>query len=95
MKISVEYENDAVLSLPRIKRASSVGAYCVLLTFSDGVEKKVNFGKFLRKSMHPTIRSYLDEDKFKKFKIADGNIVWGKNWDLVFPLEQLYEGKIS
>ena len=51
-------------------------------------------GDFLKKSMHPIIRSYLKEEKFKKFYIDSGNIVWGKNWDLVFPIEQLYKGKI-
>jgi hypothetical protein len=44
--------------------------------------------------MHPIIRSYLKEDKFRKFYINSGNIVWGKNWDLVFPVEQLHSGKI-
>jgi hypothetical protein len=96
MKISVEYGSgggDYFVS-PKIERADFAGAYSVLLTFSDGVKRKVNFGNFLKKSLHPAIRSYLDEKKFRKFKIEDGNIVWGKDFDLIFPLEQLYEGKI-
>jgi len=31
---------------------------------------------------------------FKKFKLEMGNIVWGKNWDMVFPVYNLYKGKI-
>jgi hypothetical protein len=26
--------------------------------------------------------------------IDGGNIVWGRNWDLIFPIEQLHEGVI-
>jgi hypothetical protein len=95
MKISVDYNNDSSLILPRITQAKFAGNYSVLLTFSDGEVKKVNFGGFLKKSQHPAIRSYLDEQKFKNFKIENGNIVWGENWDLIFSIEQLYRGKID
>ena len=33
--------------------------------------------------------------EFQKFTIDDGNIVWGEDWDLVFPVEQLYAGAIA
>lgn len=95
MKITLEYEiNESAFVLPKIVQAVFAGAYSVCLTFSDDVERKVNFGEFLKKSMHPAIRSYLDESNFKKFKIENGNIVWGKSQDLIFPLKQLYDGKI-
>ena len=29
-----------------------------------------------------------------RFTIDNGNIVWGKNWDLIFPVEHLYSGRI-
>jgi len=29
-----------------------------------------------------------------RFTIDNGNIVWGKNWDLIFPVEPLYAGRI-
>ena len=95
MKISVDYNDSNTIILPKITQAAFAGNYSVLLTFSDGVIKKVNFGGFLKKSLHPTIRSYLDVEKFKQFKIEDGNIVWGENWDLIFSIEQLYSGKID
>ena len=34
----------------------------------------------------------LDPRKFNRFSIENGNIVWGKNWDLMFPIEQLHDG---
>ena len=37
---------------------------------------------------------YLDPRKFSRFAIENGNIVWGKNWDLIFPVEQLHAGAV-
>jgi exopolysaccharide biosynthesis protein len=33
---------------------------------------------------------YLKPANFKKFYIENGNIVWGKNWDLMIPIENLF-----
>ena len=35
-----------------------------------------------------------DPKKFRTFTLDGGNIVWGRNWDLIFPIEQLHEGVI-
>lgn len=93
MKITVEYSKEKQIPL-KIISAKYKNNYIVELLFNDNNKKEVKFGSFLKKSMHPTIRSYLKEEKFKKFYIDNGNIVWGKNWDLIFPIEQLYKGKI-
>ncbi len=95
MKISVSYKGGAAAFLPIIEQAEYAGAYSVSLLFSDGVVRKVNFGDFLKKAAHPRVRFYLDECEFKKFKLEGGNIVWGENWDLIFPIERLYNGKID
>ena len=42
---------------------------------------------------HPQYNKYLDSDMFRTFKIVEGNIVWGDDWDLIFPMEKLYRGK--
>ncbi len=31
----------------------------------------------------------------RTFTLDGGNIVWGRNWDLIFPIEQLHEGVIK
>lgn len=28
-------------------------------------------------------------------EISYGNVVWGKNWDMIFPIEQLYRGFVA
>jgi len=94
MRITIEYSNKKQVPL-KVVSAKYKNNYIVELVFSDNSKKSVRFGSFLKKSMHPVIRSYLKEDRFKKFYIDSGNIVWGKNWDLVFPIEQLHSGKIA
>jgi hypothetical protein len=34
-------------------------------------------------------------DAFKKFRIENGNLVWGKDWDMIFPLYDLYPGRVK
>ena len=55
----------------------------------------VDIGQFIRLHPHPQYNKYLNEAEFEKFTIDDGNIVWGEDWDLVFPVEQLYSGVIA
>ena len=94
MKITVEYKNDDSYVLPQIIKAEYGVEYRVELTFNDATKKVVDFGGFLKNHPHPQHNKYRRKDCFKKFRIDGGNIVWGKNWDLIFPLERLYDGKI-
>lgn len=77
-----------------IVNAMDVGNLHVLICFSDNKEQTVDIGDFIRRHPHPQYNKYLNPKNFKKFEIENGNIVWGKNWDLIFPIDQLYEGKI-
>lgn len=45
------------------------------------------------KDTNPT-KNWLDKN-FKKFKIEYGNVVWGKDWDMIFPVYDLYLEKIQ
>ena len=76
-----------------IKNAKDIGNLTVCLQFSDDTTQTVNIGDFVRRHPHPQYNKYLDPRKFKRFYIENGNIVWGKNWDLMFPIEQLYTGQ--
>ena len=78
----------------QIVEANYVEAYKVALTFSNGHKSEVDIFPFLNSTQHPTMKQYLDLDKFKSFKVEEDNIVWGINWDLIFPLARLYKGKV-
>ena len=92
MRIVEEY-NDFQDDLIEIKTANYIGDFAIRLLFSDGTKRLVDFKPFLETSLHPSIRKYLDENKFKQFEIVDGNLNWN-NYDLIFPLEDLYRGEI-
>ena len=76
----------------KIESATYVAPLSVQLHFNDGAVQTVDVGAFIKKHPHPQYNAYLDERKFKKFRLEMGNIVWGKNWDLIFPLAALREG---
>ncbi|MDZ4846093.1 MAG: DUF2442 domain-containing protein [Chitinophagales bacterium] len=69
--------------------------YILYLTFSNGSERDVNFSNALTAFAKGDLSKYKNLRYFKQFKIENGNVVWGKNWDLIFPVEELYRGKIN
>ena len=68
--------------------------YLLEIIFADNKKKIVDFGEFLQTHSHPQYNRYKKIENFKKFKIENGNVVWGKNWDMIFPVYDLYKGKI-
>lgn len=78
-----------------ITEAVDLGGLKVRLVFSDGTNSTVDVGDYIRRHPHPQYNKYLDPKKFRTFTIDGGNIVWGHNWDLIFPIEQLHEGVIK
>ena len=80
----------------RINEATYAGDYKVALTFNDATTVLVDVGAWIRKNPHPQYNHYLNEKNFKKFYLDDmGNIAWGKNRDLYFPIDQLHSGCIT
>ena len=62
--------------------------------FSDGTSRAIDFGPYLQSHPHPQHNRYLQPRNFKRFTIDHGNLVWGKDWDLVFPVESLHDGTL-
>lgn len=71
-----------------------LGDLKIRIIFDNQHQQQIDIGDFIRKHPHPQYNKYLDPKKFKKFTIENGNVVWGKNWDLVFPIDQLYAGEL-
>jgi len=78
----------------QIKAVRYVAPYKLHIRFDDGRENTVDFGPFLKGSAHPSIRAYIDVKQFKRFVIEEGILHWN-DFDLVFPMADLYKGKIS
>lgn len=94
MKIIVDYkDSETGISELKIDSAKYLKDYKIWIKFSDGVEKLVDFKPFLSKSLHPSIKKYLDEKIFSNFSLIDGNLNWN-DYDMIFPISDLYDGKI-
>ncbi len=95
MRIIVDYkDSDAGFNQLKIEHAKYLSDYAIRIRFSDGKERLVDFKPFLSKSLHPSIKKYLDENKFSNFSLTDGNLNWN-DYDLIFPLSDLYTGQIG
>ena len=75
-----------------IVKAEYLSNYVIRLTFADNTIRDIDFGIFLLNHSHPQHNKYRNPLYFSKFKIRNGNIVWGKNADLSFHEEGLYKG---
>jgi hypothetical protein len=77
-----------------IVRVNHAGRYRLELVFSDGHVSTVDFGPFLRGTLNPETRRFLDEKRFRSFSLTNGTLVWGDH-EMCFSIEDLYEGRIG
>lgn len=77
-----------------IVKAEYLDGLRLKLFFDDSTFRIVDFENFLSKHPHPQYNKYKNAARFKQFNLVMGNLVWGKDWDLVFPVYDLYRGKI-
>lgn len=77
----------------KVVSAKYIDDYKVELIFDDNKKNIIDFLPVLRNNT--VCRKYLDVTRFKKFKVESGNIVWGKNWDMIFTLESLYYNNLK
>lgn len=91
--MSISETVEAPATILAIVAAEPVGSYTLKLTFATGEQRTVDFGPFLRSAGHPAIRAYLNESLFQQFKLVQGNVNW-HDYELIFPLSDLYSGTI-
>jgi hypothetical protein len=79
----------------QVSRAEYLDGYRLRISFNDSKSQIVDFGNFMNDQATGYLEKYRQLENFKKFKIDNGNVVWGKNWDLIFPVDQLYKGHVQ
>jgi hypothetical protein len=57
--------------------------------------KVVDFAPAIRNYAKGDYSIYTQKNRFKKFHIENGNIVWGKNWDLIFPVQDIFNAQFD
>ena len=71
-----------------------MSGYKVLILFSNNRMKVVDFANAIDNYAKGEYAMFANKTTFKKFNIENGNIVWGKNWDLVFPVMDIFNGTL-
>ncbi len=92
MKISVDYTQTSE-EVIIIEEAKYLGDFTIKLFFNDGNITTIDFKNFLKKSLHPSLKKYRNEEEFSKFQLIDGNLNWN-DYEMIFPVADLHEGKI-
>ena len=77
----------------KINRVEYLGEFVLKLYFSDKKVNEVNFGPFLKSSLHPDVKKYLNKKQFKHYSLKDGDLMWG-DFDLIFPISDLYNNSV-
>jgi hypothetical protein len=76
-----------------ITKAEYLQNYQIKFSFSDGVERTIDFSAFLQNARNPMTTKYLDKNLFVNFTIEYGDIIWN-DYEMCFPVWDLHEGKI-
>ncbi|TAE32942.1 MAG: DUF2442 domain-containing protein [Cytophagales bacterium] len=71
-----------------------VDSYTIRVTFSDRTERDIDFTRPFAK-LKGYYAQYREPALFRSFIIDGGNLVWGADWDVIFPLWSLYTGSIA
>ncbi|OGU58024.1 MAG: hypothetical protein A2X64_00375 [Ignavibacteria bacterium GWF2_33_9] len=77
-----------------IKEAEYLKNYKIRIVFSDDKVNIVDFADFLKHAKNPMTKKYLDQNLFKNFILANGDIIWN-NFELCFPIWDLYTNNIN
>jgi hypothetical protein len=76
-----------------ITSAEYIQDYKIKLSFSDGIERTIDFSEFLKNAKNPMTLKYRNEQLFKNFTIEYGDIIWN-DYEMCFSVWDLHEGKI-
>jgi Protein of unknown function (DUF2442) len=77
-----------------VTNATYIKNFKVKIDFADGKISLVDFEDYIKSIKVGYLKKYQNPQNFQNFMIQNGNIVWGEDWDLIFPRDQLYEEKI-
>ena len=78
-----------------ITDARYVHDFSLALTFNTGKCRIVDFLPLFQKYVKGNNLIYFAPERFKKFILKNGNIYWGRNEDVIFPVQLLYSGGLN
>ncbi len=75
----------------KIVAAYSIDSFSVAFVFDNGKIKRIDFLPVFQKYVKGENLKYLTPSLFKKFKLDEDRIFWGKNEDIAFSITSLVE----
>jgi hypothetical protein len=84
-------EVKAIEEIVFILFANYINDFMISVKFNTGEVKVVDFLPLFHRYVKGTNLKYFAIDEFKKFYVQNGNIFWGKNEDVLFSLNVLYD----
>ncbi len=79
-----------------VTAARYLDTYRLAVTFSDGTTQEIDFAPVLDQFGPTDYRAiYRQSEHFRAFTIENGNLVWGQDWDLVFPVWKLHQNRLT
>ncbi|MCW3111403.1 MAG: hypothetical protein JWQ09_5909 [Segetibacter sp.] len=76
-----------------VVKARHLGGYKILIWFSNGKQRIIDFEALFSKFVKGEYNKWFLPSNFKKFGVSNGNIFWGKNEEVIFPVSFLYKSK--
>lgn len=74
-----------------VTSARYLSNYRLAVDFSDGTTQEIDFGPIIEQFSPTDYRAiYRQPEQFQAFAIEGGNLVWGEDWDLIFPVWKLH-----
>ncbi|WP_276501339.1 DUF2442 domain-containing protein [Terrimonas pollutisoli] len=71
--------------------ARYISDFSIAVTFSSGRTQLVNFLPLFEKYVKGDNLKYFAPERFKKFIVKNGNIYWGRNEDVIFPVSVYFK----
>lgn len=86
-KQKAEQESIAIIS------AKYIQDFTIAISFTNGETRLVDFLPLFHKHVKGENLNYFAPQNFKKFIVNNGNIHWGKNEDVIFPVALFLENQ--
>jgi hypothetical protein len=86
----MQIHND--IDVLEVVSAEYLEPYKLRIQFSDSVERVVDFEPILRQ-FRP-LKKFLRLKEFQAFRLYNGNVQWN-NYEMIFPVHELYSGTIQ
>ncbi len=74
--------------------ARYINDFSIAISFSSGQTQLVNFLPLFEKFVKGDNLRYFAPERFRKFIVKNGNIYWGRNEDIIFPVSQLLKNTL-